>query len=197
MKIKRMIVHEEETNCYILHEQGHAIIIDPGDDGKRIKHFLKKSELCLDKILLTHGHCDHTGAVDYLVEQYHCEVYIDPKDRIYYEKNQVEGSLWIRSAVLPYPTEMTWLDHKITIDPLPGHSEGSVLIQVDELYFSGDVLFKDGIGRYDLVGCDRDALKESIEYLLQFSDTTVLYPGHEEAFTIADVKENNTDIHRI
>lgn len=197
MKIKRMIVHEEETNCYILYEQGHSIVIDPGADGKRIKHFLKKSELCLDKILLTHGHCDHTGAVDYLVEQYHCEVYIDPKDKIYCEKNSVEGSLWIKAELLPYPNESTWLEHRITTYPLPGHSEGSVLIQVDDLYFSGDVLFKDGIGRYDLVGADKTALKESIDHLLQLGDTTQLYPGHEEVFTIADVKEYNTDIYKL
>ena len=191
MKIKRIIVGQEETNCYVLYEEGHAIVIDPGDEGKRIKHFLSKNELVVDMILLTHAHCDHSLAVDYLYDLYKCAVYVSRLDSYYYSSSKVEGGYGIKAPTLDYPSVFKWGDNEITITMLPGHSEGSVLIHIGEYYFSGDVLFLDGIGRYDLVGSDYDALKESLRILSELKDDVKLYPGHEEVFTIGAVKEKN------
>lgn len=190
MKIKKIVVGQEETNCYVLYEEGHAIVVDPGDEGKRIKHFLQKNELVVDMILLTHAHCDHLMAVDYLFDLYKCPIYVSKKDCVYYS-TKIEGGFVIKAPVLDYSKSLSWLNYSIDVTYIPGHSEGSVLIHVDEYYFSGDVLFVDGIGRYDLVGSDQETLMDSLRYLSQLGDDVKLYPGHEEIFTIAEAKEKN------
>lgn len=184
MKLKRIVVGEEQTNCYVLYEKGHALVIDPGDEGKRIKHFLKKNELVLDMILLTHAHIDHTQAVDYLYTLYAVPIYVHSKDREYYTNCKLEGAYVIQSPVNMYSENLNWQSYPIIIHSIPGHSEGSVLIQIENYSFSGDVLFKDGIGRYDLIGADKVTLMESLRFLLALGDNVSLYPGHDEVFTI-------------
>lgn len=190
MKLKKIVVGQEETNCYVLYEEGHAILVDPGDEGKRIKHFLSKNELVVDKILLTHAHCDHSMAIDYLFDLYKCPIYVSKKDSIYYS-TEVEGGYMIKAPVIDYDSNLSWRDYSIEATSLPGHSEGSVLIHVGDYYFSGDVLFVDGIGRYDLMGSDYEALLESLRYVFQLGNDVKLYPGHEDAFTIGEAKEKN------
>lgn len=191
MKLKRIQVGQEQTNCYVLYEEGHAIVIDPGDEGKRIRHFLQKQELELDMILLTHGHCDHTMAVDYLYELFSSPIYIDEGDIEYCSSTRLEGAYAIKSPHCQYPKDLHWLSYPIEIVSIPGHSEGSVLIHIQDYYFSGDVLFVDGIGRYDLVGGDFEALMNSIDYLAQLGDECRFYPGHEEPFTLEEAKGKN------
>ena len=61
-----------KTNCYILKENGYALIIDPGFHGQRIMKELQ--DVVPVGIVLTHGHADHICAVDALVEAYHIPV---------------------------------------------------------------------------------------------------------------------------
>ena len=67
-----------KTNCYILKENGYALIIDPGFHGQRIMKELQ--DVTPVGIVLTHGHADHICAVDTLVESYHIPVYMHAKD---------------------------------------------------------------------------------------------------------------------
>lgn len=197
MKLKRLVVGEEQTNCYVVHEEGHAIVIDPGDEGKRIKRFLQKQELELDMILLTHGHGDHSAPVDYLYDSYSVPIYLHEGDKAYALNAMLEGSYVIKAPYKAFSNNLQWLSHSITIQNLKGHSEGSVLIQLEDYYFSGDILFVDGIGRYDIVGADKEELYNSLRYLLSLEDTVRLYPGHDESFTIQEAKEKNSYLDKI
>lgn len=197
MKLKRLVVGEELTNCYVVQEDGHAIVIDPGDEGKRIKRFLQKQELELDMILLTHGHGDHSAAVDYLYDSYSVPIYLHEGDREYALNASLEGSYVIKAPYKAFPNNLQWFSHSIKIQNLNGHSEGSVLIQIEEYYFSGDILFVDGIGRYDIVGADREELYSSLRYLLSLEKNTRLYPGHDESFTIQEAIERNSYLNKL
>ena len=67
----------------------------------------------------------------------------------------------------------------------PGHTEGSVCLQMEDCLFSGDTLMRDRIGRTDLPGGNRDALLASVKKLMSLPAGTVVYGGHGPATTIA------------
>ncbi len=76
----------------------------------------------------------------------------------------------------------------------PGHTPGEFCIyfEKEKICISGDVLFKESIGRTDLWGGDYDTLIKSIETkLLTLPDDVVIYPGHGEKSTIGYEKQNN------
>ena len=58
-----------------------CFVIDPGAQGQKVARFLTENELDIKAILLTHGHFDHIGAVDYLYNQYHCPIYTQKESR--------------------------------------------------------------------------------------------------------------------
>jgi glyoxylase-like metal-dependent hydrolase (beta-lactamase superfamily II) len=76
----------------------------------------------------------------------------------------------------------------------PGHSPGHVAFYLSEegVLFSGDALFRNGIGRSDLPGGDYATLIASIRHkLLSLPDETVVYPGHGPATTIGAERRHN------
>ena len=76
----------------------------------------------------------------------------------------------------------------------PGHSPGSISLYAasDETVFCGDVLFRRGVGRFDLPGGSWRKLKQTIEErLFTLSDDTVVYPGHGPATTIGEERREN------
>ena len=75
MRLDILPIGQFEENSYVLHDNGHVLFVDPGRYYKKIMECVGKNEI-VDGILLTHGHSDHTGAVDYLCYVYNCPVYI-------------------------------------------------------------------------------------------------------------------------
>jgi hydroxyacylglutathione hydrolase len=55
--------------------------------------------------------------------------------------------------------------------------------------FTGDTLFKMGIGRYDFSYSDKDELKKSLENIFKLPVDTVFYSGHGEESTLGEEKE--------
>ena len=74
---KFQVVGPVQTNCYFLYREDtkDCVIVDPGDEAKRIKKFIEDQELHPVAILLTHGHFDHVMAVDSVRTAYHIPVY--------------------------------------------------------------------------------------------------------------------------
>ena len=79
MKIETLPIGLYGENSYILHDNGHVLFIDPGRFAQELAQHVGADET-VDGILLTHGHVDHTGAVDDLYEIYHCPVYLHEGD---------------------------------------------------------------------------------------------------------------------
>ena len=72
LKIKKFVLGIMSTNCYLIENGQHSIVIDPGDQEDLIIDYLVQNNLKLKVILLTHAHFDHIGAIDKLVEKYNC-----------------------------------------------------------------------------------------------------------------------------
>jgi len=169
MKIKNIIVGELETNCYLLFQNKECLIIDPGAEADFIKKTVGEAKVV--GILITHYHFDHVGALEKLKEYYGVDIY--DFNNLTECENQI-GSF------------------KFEIIYTPGHKEDCISILFDKKdMFVGDFIFKDSIGRTDLVGGDFNKMKESIEKIKRYSDKINLYPGHGEATTLGDEKKYN------
>ena len=178
------------TNCYIITEdQVHCVLIDPGDDSGEILSFLQEHNLLCSGILLTHGHDDHTGALEDIIRETDAQVWIGEDDAY-------------RLISAPYNTvkdndKITLADLEFTVVSVPGHTEGSVLYLCDHLMFSGDTLFCRSIGRTDLPGGDWDKMQVSLKKILAMNEDYHVLPGHGPSTTLSSEKEKNSFLHEI
>ena len=181
-----------EENSYVLHDQGHVLFIDPGRYAKEIMKCVKEKEI-VDGIVLTHGHEDHTGAVDDLAEQYHCPVYMHTADLILTDPSQTgkgyDGPVYAK--ILPLEEQTKIGTFSLKVYHTPGHTEGSCCIQYRNLLFTGDTLFASDIGRTDLFSGDETKMMQSLILLKGLSNDLQIYPGHGPASTMHEEKLRN------
>ena len=192
-----------QTNVYLLGDEGtkDAIIIDPGDEAAIILELLKNNGLNLKYILLTHGHIDHVGAVKELKDATGAKIVMSKEDMFLYENLQRQASLFYMDS--PAVTDIDILldsgedevmlgDIRCTVIHTPGHSPGSVCYYFPDMLFTGDTLFRDGVGRTDLWGGSYEAMADSIRgLLLNLDDAIKVYPGHGPETTIGREKREN------
>ena len=181
-----------EQNCTIFwcETTRQAAVIDPGGDIERIERKLAAEGLTLAKILVTHGHIDHAGAVGALAA----------KTGVPIEGPHEDDRFWIdgmtqQSKMFGFPnvqgfTPDRWLQAgdkgsfgEVELDVLhcPGHTPGHVVFfhAPSKLAQVGDVLFQGSIGRTDFPRGDHDTLIRSIkETLFPLGDDVEFIPGH-------------------
>ena len=199
MKIKTLLLGSMQTNGYVVsNDTGHCFIVDPGANGKKIATFLTNQEFKLDAILLTHGHFDHLGAVDYLYERYLCPVYLHPDDFEMLSEPRLNLSVYespfvVKAPVLPAQAKMKIADLELTWLHLPGHCPGSSMIYLNQegVMFAGDVLFKGSIGRFDFPNSSKYDTQNSLNEIMSYDFDAVVYPGHGPATTLKEEQKNN------
>ncbi len=190
-----------ETNCYLYGDDktGECAIIDPGGDGERIAAAIGRHSLQPTLILLTHAHFDHTGAVAALNKRYGARVGLGEPEAPALSNALQSGATWFGCPFEPAAPDFFIADGQrisigaaeLTALATPGHSAGGLSFLGDGLVFVGDVLFRDGIGRYDLPGADFETLRRSLRRLLSLPDDTRVLPGHGPATTIGRERKTN------
>ncbi|MDD5408571.1 MAG: MBL fold metallo-hydrolase [Candidatus Omnitrophica bacterium] len=202
MILETVIVGPMQVNCYILAcaEAGEAIIIDPGDQARKIKTVLDRHKLRPAMVINTHGHYDHIGGDD----EFGVCVYAHKQDLVMLEN---AGKNLSASFALPYKvkSEIKALEDReiIKLDclelevlHLPGHTPGGIGLLMKkpqaDILFTGDTLFCQGVGRCDLPEGSEYLLNKSIkEKLFVLPGQTKVYPGHGAPTTIGREKINN------
>lgn len=189
-----------QANCYIVYDEKtmKGFIIDPGGDEEDILNILRNNGITAEFIILTHGHFDHTGAVNKLKRGLNIPVYMNEKDLCFvsgdsnikrlppYSENIAIDKLISDGDSLEYGNET------LKIIETPGHTMGSISIFTCGCLFTGDTLFAGSVGRTDLVGGSQVALEKSIKSkLMVFPDETRVYPGHGPSTTIGCQKIEN------
>ena len=194
-----------QTNAYLLinAEGNRAVVIDPGMNPARLVKRIAELELQVEAILLTHAHFDHMGGLEEVRQAAGCPVYLHDLEADWLTDARKNGSArWsdVTPPIVAEPAEHA-LDEGQTLELIglsfqvmhtPGHSPGSVSFLYDTHLFSGDVLFRQSVGRTDLPGGRDVDLHNSIANKLYKlpSDVTV-YPGHGPRTTIGYEKANN------
>ena len=198
MNIECLTLGSLEVNCYILCENGEAVVIDPGSESEKVLSYIEKSGCTLTKILLTHGHFDHIGAVCDIAEKSGAKVYVHSGDAPMLEDNSKNLSYMTGEEIKTccadeFLDEVDMLkvgDLEIKVYYTPGHSKGGVSFLCQNNLFCGDLLFKGSIGRFDH-GSLRIELA-SLKFLMDnFDDSVKVFPGHGPQTTIGEERRNN------
>lgn len=199
MKIKTLTLGPLAVNCYIVQLEEINIIIDPGAQSDTIIDYIDSQNLVPDFIINTHGHFDHIGAVPGLIEKYKLPFYIDSADEKIITDPDKNGSSFFGENNLSLKTynlinakdRQYFNKNGINILRTPGHSPGSITIRIGDYLFTGDLLFKESIGRTDLAGGDIGQIKDSLLKIKSMDRDYLIYPGHGPATGLKYEIKNN------
>lgn len=190
-------------NCYVVGDPAtkEAIVIDPGGDAQDLASAITEQELRVRAIVATHAHFDHLIAAESLREMTGAPFLLHDDDRPLLDWYQESGRLFLGLELPPAPEidtaaaegdVLTAGSVGLRIVHTPGHSPGSISLFGDDVVFSGDTLFAQGVGRVDLPGGDGRALVGAItEKIFTLPDDTPVYPGHGPTTTVEREKKLN------
>jgi len=181
-----------KNNVYIIADQKtkKAAVIDPAASLDEINELVKRFDLMLEAILVTHVHEDHIGSVNDLVEQHNCNVYVSEKEASYYHYRCQNMHLFEDQELIHLG------DTVIKCLLTPGHTVGSTCFLLKNTLFSGDTIFMEGCGMCTASGGSAVDMFHSIEKIKrQVSDSVLVYSGHtyheDPGQSIANLKKNN------
>ncbi len=197
MRIINLFPGSYGSNCYLLESDGHALVVDPSAAASAILRRVEADGCVLDGVLLTHGHFDHIMSIDTLRDAVDdLPVCIHAGDAPMLAEGDKNGfafffrkeRVW-RSADQSLSDGQTMAvgSSSLKVIHTPGHSPGSVcfLCEEDKFLLTGDTIFADGVGRWDLWGGSLDTLRTSIASLGRLDGTLTIYPGHGESGKLA------------
>ncbi len=201
--LKTLVVGPLASNCYIVGSASTkaGMIIDPGDEAQKILKSIKDLGLDTEIIVLTHGHLDHSGALKEIKEATGAEVafHSDEAKPLQGQYQSLGAMFGLSYPIPPRPDRLLKDGDSLDIDGLhfsvihtPGHTPGGICLSGQEVVFTGDTLFNQGIGRTDLPGGNYDQLMNSIHTkLMALPDNTIVYPGHGPKTTIGAERRSN------
>ncbi len=181
------------SNTYLIPDNaGYCLIVDPGapHDGALLRK-IQNDGLKITAILLTHGHFDHIGGLDEIIQAFgDLPVYISQEDVECFANPRLNASFLDyepRTFTLPKDLRTLTDGEKVEIGSFafkaiatPFHTRGSMcfLFEEEKILYSGDTLFRGAVGRYDLPGSCPRFLSDSLRKFLALDDAAIVYPGH-------------------
>jgi len=176
------------------------MVIDPGGNSEVIQKAIAESGLDIKIIVLTHGHSDHIAALHETLDMTGAEVAIHIEDADFLKgRGNVSSQFGISYKTPPPPDRLLrggdiidvggW---SFSVIHTPGHTPGSICLLTDYKVFTGDTLFRRGIGTTLMPGSSRRQLINSIQTrLMILPDDTIVYPGHGRETTIGAERRDN------
>ncbi len=203
LKVERFINEMMTSNCYIVVDEAskHCLCIDPASEKSlREIEYIESNGLMLDYIILTHEHTDHNWGVNSLREQFPdsklvcsepCNKNVKKTNRayflFYYDDPDYRYEIAPADILISNQKEViSWVGLDIKFILTPGHSYGSMCIDIDGNLFTGDTImpFKPFFNGRD---SNEDDWNESIKNILTHcpADTLVM-PGHGDKMSIGE-----------
>ncbi|MBS1618830.1 MAG: MBL fold metallo-hydrolase [Bacteroidetes bacterium] len=185
-------------NCYVvIHmETKEAIVVDPGGNLHILYQILEETGAQVKYILLTHTHYDHLVAAEELSQKLHLPVTVHKAD-VRLLKQSPNFALLFDKVKFTSPQQLDIFEGEpvlpfagggIRVLHLPGHTPGSACYLIDGFCLIGDLILEKGAGRTDLPGGNEAHLRESLANLTQMDSNLLLFPGHDEPFTVAQLR---------
>ena len=200
MTIRRILLGDFVTNCYLLLFSDRAAVIDPGDMPEKIEKHCEGRPIT--DVLLTHGHLDHIAALGDLCDRYAPRVYLHGADEYYLNDDTFRAPI---SGGTPYPRTDLYCTHRLqegdritlgqgeeeitlTVLHTPGHTPGSICLYSEEekLMLTGDTLFMGGRGRCDFKYGSEEDISKSLKKLLAMDGDIAFLSGHGPLSYIKD-----------
>lgn len=193
-----------QCNCSVIGDEStrEGMVIDPGDDIEDVLAVIRKHNLTIKQIVITHAHIDHVGGAMKLRAATGSPILLNQNDYDLLRMLDVQAA-WVQ---MPAPGKVE-IDQTVgqadtvkaggleaTVLHTPGHTEGSVCLYfpAEKKLIAGDTLFAGSIGRTDLPGGSFEKIIRSLhEKLLALPDDTVVVPGHGPLTTIGEERASN------
>jgi len=197
LDIRTLTVGPLMTNCYVLVSGGEAIVVDPGWEAERI--LAELSGLKVVRIVATHAHFDHVGAVEELRDATGAEFVMHRADLMLLDVVEEMARHFGLEVRRPRPDgfvedgdELRFGDSSVRVLHTPGHSPGSICLHRDLVLLSGDTLFSGSVGMTDFIGGSFEELERSIRNkIYTLDENTLVYPGHGPITTVGAEKRFN------
>lgn len=207
LQVKSFVCSPLQENTYLVYDNaGACAIIDPGCynslEQQQLVSFIQSNNLEPKFLLNTHCHIDHVFGNAFVRESYGLTLHLHPQEEKVLSFAPIFAEQWGLSYV-PYEGPLEFLTpgsflelgtEKIDILFTPGHSPGSISFYhaPGKWVISGDVLFKESIGRTDLPGGNHETLLKSIrEELFTLPDDVQVFSGHGPVTFIGKEKASN------
>ena len=193
-----------QCNCSVIGDAqtGEAMVIDPGDDVEQVLDLIRKHNLQVKQIVITHAHIDHVGGARKLRAATGAPVLLNQNDYALLQMLDVQAA-WLGVAA----PEKVEIDQGIgqgdtvkagslvgQVLHTPGHTEGSICLYfpAETMLIAGDTLFAGSIGRTDLPGGSFEKILHSLhDRVLALPDETLVVPGHGPLTRIGVERESN------
>ena len=200
IKIKQFVFNHFDENTYIVWDESkECAIIDPGMnsdvENDKLSRFIADNQLVPKKVLLTHAHIDHVAGLRYVCETYKLPVTMHADGQAFLGQAEVYGSAMGFGTKDMNDLDTEYINDNATINF--GNSvlkAGSMAFVADspKVVFTGDVLFRQSIGRTDLPTGDYDVLMKMLNTkVLVLDNECEVLPGHGPNTTIGDEKNFN------
>ena len=184
-----------DNYIWIIHNNTHAVIVDPGD-ASTVIDYLQFNQLQLQAILITHHHSDHTGGNTLLLDRFDVPIYGPKQETISTVSHPVQEDETVHIPTLSLALEVI---------EIPGHTRGHIAYfgslqghQERNILFCGDTLFACGCGR--IFEGTPQQMYQSLQKLADLPEDTLVYCTHE--YTLANiafartVEPNNIDLEK-
>lgn len=213
IRVEQLVFNSFGVNTYLVYDAANnCLVVDPAfytpDEQKYFELQLADRGLQLKGLINTHCHIDHVLGIDYIREKYQLPLQAHELETDNLEKAPLMGDLfgWQLAPLqgiekkIGHGDKILLGNDELLALHVPGHSTGSLAFYSAKGGFviTGDVLFRESIGRSDLPGGDYDTLMSSIKSeLMVLPGETTVYPGHGESSTIAHEAASNPFINLI
>ncbi len=176
---------EYQTNCYIVTINNKDFIVDPGIGATKWVMEHAKNPVA---ILNTHGHFDHIWSNAELHSLLHIPIIIHKDDAFFLQIDQFGINIPKSNPDIVVENEepLEIAREKIRFLHFPGHTPGSCIIDFEQIWCSGDFIFRGSIGRVDFPYSNPQAMKESLKRFKALPFDKPIYPGHGEPTSIKE-----------
>ena len=209
LNIKRFSFNPFSENCFVVWDDKtkECAVIDAGcyyaDEEEALADYIDKNGLTEKYMLATHLHLDHCFGCSYVSQRYGVKLSASADEAFLLDIMPQQAEMFGIKLNAPVPhisiavkegDRFTVGEYDFTAISVPGHSPGSIVYycKSENIAFSGDVLFREGIGRTDLPGGSYRMLAEGIRTkLFTLPENTRVCCGHGPDTTIGYERDFN------
>lgn len=165
-------------------------------------NLIKEKYWQIDKVILTHGHFDHSYQAAKVADTLNIPVVVNEHAKDFMANDDLnlaskyhQHVVWPKNVIFTKEDELIWSnDHSFNLRAIytPEHtSDSQVLYSKDNhLALVGDMIYDNGIGLTIFPGGDKELLLKSIkEKICSLPDTTYLLSGHNEPMIVGQLKQ--------